>query len=42
MFSEYKWSDVKCGDIILVKEGEYFPADAILLESSAKNDECFV
>ena len=42
MFSELKWADLKCGDIILVKEDEYFPADTILLESSSKNDECFV
>ena len=37
-----KWKDVKCGDLILLKEGEYFPADAVLLISSADNDECFV
>lgn len=42
MFTEVKWADVKCGDILLIEEGEYFPADAVLLISSAENDECFV
>lgn len=36
------WADVKCGDIILIEEGENFPADCVLLISSAENGECFV
>ena len=33
---------MKCGDIVLVEDGENFPADIVLLLSSAENGECFV
>jgi phospholipid-transporting ATPase len=41
-FTEKIWADIKCGDIILVEEGEHFPADIVILNSSAENGECFV
>jgi len=34
MFSEIKSSDLKVGDIVLVKEGETFPADFAVLATS--------
>jgi P-type E1-E2 ATPase len=36
------WSRLNIGDIIKVKEGEYMPADVILLRSSLTTGECFV
>lgn len=41
-FKEKLWADVKCGDILLIEEGEHFPADMVILMSSAENGECFV
>eukprot|EP00347_Sterkiella_histriomuscorum_P004736 403359304 len=41
-FSEKQWCDVKCGDIVYLKDGENFPADVLILMSSAENGECFV
>ena len=42
LFTDRSWCDVKCGDIILIEEGEHFPADTVILKSSAENGECFV
>lgn len=42
LFQEIYWSDLKCGDIIFVEDNEHFPADTVLLMSSAENGECFV
>ncbi len=41
-FTEVRWADVKCGDIIFLQEGEHLPADLVFLMSSADNGECFV
>ena len=41
-FTEVRWADIKCGDIILLQEGEHLPADLVFLMSSAGNGECFV
>ena len=41
-FTEVRWADIKCGDIILLQEGEHLPADLVFLMSSADNGECFV
>jgi len=41
-FTEVRWADIKCGDIILLLEGEHLPADLVFLMSSAENGECFV
>ena len=37
-----KWSQVKLGDIIKVRNNEQFPADLILLSSSDENGICYV
>jgi len=34
--------DIAVGDIVMVRKGEQFPADIVLLASSAKNGKCFV
>lgn len=34
MFAEITWKEAKCGDIILIKEGDYIPADMVILLSS--------
>jgi len=39
---EEKWKDVKVGDILLVKDGEDFPADLVLLKSSNDNGMAFI
>lgn len=41
-FKECLWQDLKCGDIILVEDGEHLAGDVAFLLSSAKNGECFV
>jgi magnesium-transporting ATPase (P-type) len=41
-FNDCLWSEVKCGDLILLEEEENLPADCIFLMSSAENGECFV
>jgi P-type E1-E2 ATPase len=41
-FSEMRWADVRCGDLIFLQEGEHLPADMVFLMSSADNGECFV
>jgi magnesium-transporting ATPase (P-type) len=42
MFNEKKWADLKCGDFVLIEDGEHFPADIVILLSSAENGEFFV
>ncbi len=42
LFKESTWSEVKCGDLIYVEEGEHLPSDVVILASSATNGECFV
>ena len=41
-FINKKWSQIKLGDIIKVKNNEQFPADLILLSSSDDNGICYV
>lgn len=41
-FTEVRWADIKCGDIVFLQEGEHLPADLVFLMSSADNGECFV
>ena len=36
------WKDVLVGDIIKVKEDEYFPADCILLNTSEESNCCYI
>ena len=42
IFENRKWEDVMIGNIIKVKEKEYFPADCVLISSSEKNYNCYV
>jgi len=37
-----KWKEVKVGDILLVKDGEDFPADMVLLKSANDNGMAFI
>ena len=41
-FQEKRWRDVKCGEILLIEDGEHLPTDMVFLLSSAPNGECFV
>ena len=41
-FYEVKWANLKVGDIILVNEGEHFPADLLLLQSSDKYGTAYI
>ena len=41
-FIKKKWKDVLIGDIIKVKEDEYFPADSILLATSEESNCCYI
>lgn len=36
------WGNLKVGDIVLVKEDEWIPADILLLATSEKNNEAYV
>ena len=36
------WKDVKVGDIIVVRNQEFFPADVVLLTSSSKGGSCYI
>lgn len=38
---DIKWSDVKVGDILQIRENEFFPADLTILRTS-KDNICFV
>ncbi|KAL6053235.1 P-type phospholipid transporter, variant 2 [Balamuthia mandrillaris] len=37
-----RWRDVKVGDILCVYEGEFFPADLLLLSSSDPQGTCYI
>jgi phospholipid-transporting ATPase len=41
-FISKKWSQIKLGDIIKVKNNEQFPADLLLLSTSEDNGICYV
>ena len=41
-FITRKWSQIKLGDLIKVRNNEQFPADLILLSSSDENGICYV
>ena len=41
-FELTKSADLKVGDIIKVEEGEYFPADIVLLKTSEKKGNCAI
>ena len=41
-FVKKKWKDVLVGDIIKVKEDQYFPADSIVLTTSEESNCCYI
>jgi phospholipid-transporting ATPase len=41
-FVKKKWKDVLIGDIIKVKEDEFFPADCIVLTTSEESNCCYI
>ena len=41
-FVKKKWKDVLIGDIIKIKEDEYFPADVIVLTTSEESNCCYI
>ena len=41
-FVKKKWKEVLLGDIIKVKEGEFFPADCIILNTSEESNCCYI
>lgn len=41
-FVKKQWRDVLIGDIIKVKEDEYFPADCIVLYTSEESNCCYI
>lgn len=41
-FENAAWQSLSCGDIIKVNQGEYFPADLLLLQTSEPKGMCFI
>ena len=41
-FIKKRWKDILIGDIIKVKENEYFPADCIILNTSEESNCCYI
>lgn len=41
-FKRSKWRDVRVGDIVRVSNGQDFPADLVLLQSSLEEGECYI
>ncbi|KAJ3102409.1 hypothetical protein HK100_004370, partial [Physocladia obscura] len=41
-FVEKKWKDVVVGDIVRVENGQFFPADLVLLSSSEPDALCYI
>lgn len=38
---EKRWRDLLVGDVIRIEQGEYFPADVVVLKTSDKGT-CFI
>lgn len=36
------WQNLRCGDIVKVMQGEYFPADLLVLQTSEPKGICFI
>lgn len=41
-FQSIRWHEVRCGDIVKVLDGQYFPADLIILSSSEPQAMCYI
>lgn len=37
-----EWKDLQVGDVVRVEDGDYFPADLLLLASSGSDGVCYV
>lgn len=42
VFVDAEWQDVHIGDFVKIRNGEFFPADILLLHSSEENSICYV
>lgn len=42
VFESKKWSEIQTGQIIKIRENEYFPCDMLLLNSSLPKGICYV
>ena len=41
-FENVTWESLRCGDIVKVNEGEYFPADMLILQTSEPKGACYI
>lgn len=41
-FKEVFWEDLRVGHIVKILQGQYLPADLLLLQSSGEKGECFI
>lgn len=41
-FQTVRWNEVKCGDFVKVLDGQFFPADLIILSSSEPGAMCYI
>lgn len=41
-FKQVKWRDIRVGQIIKVRENEYFPCDMLLLNTSLPKGLCYI
>ena len=41
-FQTVRWNEVKCGDVVKVLDGQFFPADLIILSSSEPGAMCYI
>ena len=41
-YEEVKWREIKTGEIVIVKNKEFFPADMVMLRSSTPKNICYV
>lgn len=41
-FEKASWQSLRCGDIIKVLQGEYFPADILILQTSEPKGMCYI
>ncbi|XP_024362425.1 probable phospholipid-transporting ATPase 8 isoform X2 [Physcomitrium patens] len=41
-FVEKKWRDLRVGDLVRVRDGDYFPSDLLLISSTGTDGMCYV